>query len=104
MARAGFVAPHWPEPWGLGAGPTEQLELDLVARELAVPRPAEPDRNRLGRTDAARRRFRGATARWLPGILDGSELWCQLFSEPGRRERPVVARDRGPCATATSTS
>ncbi|MDQ1462844.1 MAG: hypothetical protein QOI08_4328 [Actinomycetota bacterium] len=83
LAAAGFVTPHWPAPWGLGAGPAEQLELDEVMRELAVPRPmnpigigwAGPTLLVAGREDQQ--------LRWLPGLLDGSELWCQLFSEPG---------------------
>jgi len=83
LARAGFVAPHWPEPWGLGAGPTEQLELDEAMRALEVPRPMNPigigwagPTLLVAGTEAQRQR-------WLPGLLDGSELWCQLFSEPG---------------------
>ncbi len=83
MARAGFVVPHWPEPWGLDATPAEQLELDAAGRELRVPRPMNPigigwagPTLLVAGTEAQQQRF-------LPGLLDGSELWCQLFSEPG---------------------
>ncbi len=83
LARARLVTPHWPEPWGLGAGPAEQLELDELMRELKVPRPVNPigigwagPTLLVAGTEAQRQR-------WLPGLLDGSEIWCQLFSEPG---------------------
>jgi alkylation response protein AidB-like acyl-CoA dehydrogenase len=82
LAAAGYVAPHWPRPWGLDATPAEQLELDEVMRELQIPRPINPigigwagPTLLVAGTDEQR-------ATWLPGILDGSELWCQLFSEP----------------------
>jgi alkylation response protein AidB-like acyl-CoA dehydrogenase len=83
LARAGLVAPHWPTPWGLGAGPLQQLAIDAELRAAAAPRPfnpigigwAGPTLLVAGTPDQQRR--------FLPGILDGSELWCQLFSEPG---------------------
>ena len=82
LAGAGYVAPHWPAPWGLDADPNEQLAIDEVMRELAVPRPLNP----IGIGWAGPTLLVAGTeaqqARWLPGILDGSELWCQLFSEP----------------------
>jgi hypothetical protein len=28
MAEAGYVAPHWPRPWGLDADPIHQLIID----------------------------------------------------------------------------
>src|SRR5262245_27953153 len=83
LASAGFVAPHWPRPWGLDAGPAEQLALDEVFRDLQLHRPMNP----IGIGWAGPTLLVAGTAeqqeRWLPGILDGSELWCQLFSEPG---------------------
>jgi len=83
LARAGFVAPHWPRPWGLDASPAEQLEIDEAMRELHVPRPQNP----IGIGWAGPTLLVAGTPqqqeRWLPGILDGTEIWCQLFSEPG---------------------
>ncbi len=82
LAEAGFVVPHWPRPWGRGAGPAEQLAIDAELRALGAPRPLNP----IGIGWAGPTLLVAGTpeqqARWLPGILDGSELWCQLFSEP----------------------
>jgi alkylation response protein AidB-like acyl-CoA dehydrogenase len=83
LAASGYVAPHWPAPWGLDADPNEQLAIDEVMHELAVPRPLNPigigwagPTLLVAGTEAQQRE-------WLPGILDGSHIWCQLFSEPG---------------------
>ncbi len=82
LAEAGYVVPHWPRPWGLDASPAEQLEIDEAMRELRVPRPMNPigigwagPTLLVAGSDEQR-------TQWLPGILDGSQIWCQLFSEP----------------------
>ncbi|TQL68450.1 alkylation response protein AidB-like acyl-CoA dehydrogenase [Nocardioides albertanoniae] len=77
-----YLAPHWPAPHGLGAGPVEQLVID---EELAAAGVVRPDIKIAGwavptilnhGTDAQRERFVDASLR-------GEIIWCQLFSEPG---------------------
>ena len=82
LAAAGLVAPHWPPPWGLGADADQQLDIQRVLAEAGVALPDNP----IGIGWAGPTILAGGTAeqqeRWLPGILDGSTFWCQLFSEP----------------------
>ena len=83
LAAAGYTAPHWPRPWGLGASAAEQLVIDEELRRAGVRRPENP----IGLGWAGPTLVLAGTEeqqqRWLPGLLDGSEVWCQLFSEPG---------------------
>ncbi len=83
LARAGYVTPHWPRPWGLDAGPVQQLAIDAELRAARAPRTFNP----IGIGWAGPTLLVAGTVeqqeRWLPALLDGSELWCQLFSEPG---------------------
>ena len=83
LAEAGYVAPQWPPPWGIGADPAHQLIID---EELAAAGIKRPD-NQIGigwagptilvaGTEAQRQRY-------LRPLLSGEEIWCQLFSEPG---------------------
>ncbi len=83
MAAGGYVAPHWPRPWGLAASPVEQLMIDAELRAAGAPKPLNP----IGIGWAGPTLLAAGTPeqhdRYLPGLLDGSEIWCQLFSEPG---------------------
>ena len=82
LAEAGYVAPHWKKPWGRDAGPVQQLVIDEELRAAGAPRPLNP----IGIGWAGPTLLVAGTQeqqdRYLPGILSGSELWCQLFSEP----------------------
>lgn len=82
LAAAGLIAPHWPPPWGLGADPEHQLIIEQELDRASVER-LEPS---IGLGWAGPTILAGGTEeqqkRWLPGILDGTESWAQLFSEP----------------------
>ncbi len=82
LAEAGYVVPHWPEPYGLEASPMHQLIIDEELARAGVTRPnnaigigwAGPTILTAGSEDQKNR--------YLPGIVSGEEIWCQMFSEP----------------------
>ena len=82
LAEAGYVAPHWPAPWGLGADPIHQLIIDDELRRSGGRRPE----NAIGIGWAGPTIIHAGTQeqqdRYLLPLLAGEEIWCQLFSEP----------------------
>ena len=82
LVETGYLAPHWPAPYGLAADPVTQVVIDQELARAGVTRPdlviagwAVPTILQHG-TDAQRERF------VRPSLL-GELTWCQLFSEPG---------------------
>ncbi|GAB18560.1 putative acyl-CoA dehydrogenase [Gordonia effusa NBRC 100432] len=81
LATSGYLTPHWPIPYGLGADPAMQLLIDAELERAGVVRPdlviagwAIPTILEHG-TTAQRERF-------VADTLTGDIAWCQLFSEP----------------------
>jgi alkylation response protein AidB-like acyl-CoA dehydrogenase len=82
LADGGYIAPHWPRPWGREASALEQLVIDDEMRAAHVRRPhlqvgawVLPTLIAHGSPDLQQR--------FIPPTLRGELSWCQLFSEPG---------------------
>ncbi len=83
LAEAGYVAPHWPAPWGLDADPIHQLVIDDELRRAGVRRPMNPIGIGWAGPTIVHAGSDAQKSRYLFPLLAGEELWCQLFSEPG---------------------
>jgi len=84
LAADRWVGIHWPSEYGGRSATPVQVALYNI--EYARSRAPQPV-NRVGINLAGPTLLAHGTdeqkTRWLPRILDASELWCQLFSEPG---------------------
>jgi 3-oxochol-4-en-24-oyl-CoA dehydrogenase len=83
LAESGYVAPHWPRPWGLEATSVEQLVIDEELRVAGVKRPFNPIGIGWAGPTLLHAGSEEQIERYLPPLLSGEEVWCQLFSEPG---------------------
>ncbi|WP_030907145.1 acyl-CoA dehydrogenase [Streptosporangium amethystogenes] len=82
LAKAGYVMPHLPRPWGRDAKPLEQV---LIFQELKAARVKLPQMI-IGAWVVPSIAAYGTPEqqeRFLPPTLSGEMIWCQLFSEPG---------------------
>jgi alkylation response protein AidB-like acyl-CoA dehydrogenase len=82
LVDRGFVTPHWPAPWGLDAEPELQLIIDDEIRRAGVSKPVNPIGIGHCGPVIVVHGTEEQKQRYLPPMLRGEELWCQLFSEP----------------------
>ena len=82
LAEAGYVAPHWPAPYGLGADPIEQLVIDQELRAAGIRRPSNPIGIGWSGPTILHAGSDEQKDRYLLPMLAGEEIWCQMFSEP----------------------
>ncbi|AWK70839.1 acyl-CoA dehydrogenase [Rhodococcus oxybenzonivorans] len=82
LAESGYLAPHWPEPYGRGARAAEQILIEQELAAVGVTRPdlvigwwAVPTILEHGSPEQIER--------FAMPTLRGDIIWCQLFSEPG---------------------
>jgi 3-oxochol-4-en-24-oyl-CoA dehydrogenase len=81
LIETGYVMPHWPTPYGRGAGAVEQLVIEQEFADAGVVRPSYGITawNILTIIQYA---TQDQIDRWVTPALNQDVIWCQLFSEP----------------------
>ena len=94
LVESGLMVPHWPKPWGRGAGAVEQIVIDEELRAAGVRVPG------LGITGwnimtVNQYATPDQVERWVSKSLMGEYVWCQLFSEPDAGSDAAAVTTRG---------
>lgn len=83
-AADGWAAIAWPREYGgRDASFIEQVVFGDEARKFDVPDHVFRIGTTMGGPTVVAHGTDEQRARWLPPLLTGEEIWCQLFSEPG---------------------
>ncbi|MCP3991562.1 MAG: acyl-CoA dehydrogenase [Actinomycetia bacterium] len=84
LADSGWAFPSWPAGWG---GQGLSVEAAMAATRARREVGAYPPPSTAGTFLTAPTMFEYGTEdqirKFLPGIVNGQDMWCQLFSEPG---------------------
>jgi alkylation response protein AidB-like acyl-CoA dehydrogenase len=94
LIESGLMVPHWPAPWGRGAGAVEQIVIDqeLAAAKVKVPGFGITGWNIMTVNQYA---TQDQVDRWVFKTLMGEYVWCQLFSEPDAGSDAAAVKTRG---------
>ncbi len=84
LHAAGWVGIHWPVEYGGRGASLAQVAIynEELARAQAPDIPGRAGVTLVGPTLIAHG-TEEQRVRWMPRILAGDDVWCQLFSEPG---------------------
>ena len=81
LLAEGYAVPHWPKPWGRGAGAVEQLVIEQEFASAGIVRPSYSITGWVILT-LVQHATEDQIARWVRPALRQDVIWCQLFSEP----------------------
>lgn len=92
LCESGYLVPHWPKPFGRGAGPVEQLVIEQEFAGVKRPNLSISGWNTL---TILQNGSPQQVDKYVPASLRGTIQFCQLFSEPNAGSDAAAVRTRG---------